>query len=213
MSEPKTSKKNTVTKKLQAFIDSIAIVQKCKTTGIEDEMMYASKSDGSYLTFVGLENDLKYLMDIGISEQIQSSNGGKVACIGFNPTEKKWYGWSHRAIFGFTVGSECKIGDCGFNSSNEEEFKNWCASFWGDKEYSSGDDKIEKIMGEVYEGEQVEGIEVSYTYNNTVPNEKLRGTKYTNFTPFPREWGKGEWKATNMEEAKQMAIEFADGVS
>ena len=31
--------------------------------------------------------------------------------IGFSEKEQKWYGWSHRAIYGFGVGSKCKKGD------------------------------------------------------------------------------------------------------
>jgi hypothetical protein len=64
------------------------------------------------------------------------------ACsIGFNPDEDKWYGWSHRAMYGFGVGSKCKKGDCGY-------------------------------------------------------------------TPE-----KGEWEAKTIEDAKQMAVDFAKGVS
>lgn len=35
-----------------------------------------------------------------------------VACIGFSEKEQKWYGWSHRAIYGFGVGYIAKKGDC-----------------------------------------------------------------------------------------------------
>lgn len=38
--------------------------------------------------------------------------GHKVCSIGFSPRDQKWYGWSHRAIFGFGVGSKVKKGDC-----------------------------------------------------------------------------------------------------
>ena len=32
--------------------------------------------------------------------------------IGFSEKEQKWYGWSHRAIYGFGIGDEVKEGDC-----------------------------------------------------------------------------------------------------
>lgn len=32
--------------------------------------------------------------------------------LGFSEKEQKWYGWSHRAIYGFGIGSEVKDGDC-----------------------------------------------------------------------------------------------------
>lgn len=36
-----------------------------------------------------------------------------VACFGFSETEQKWYGWSHRAFFGFGIGHVAKRGDIG----------------------------------------------------------------------------------------------------
>lgn len=95
---------------------------------------YYSKFDDSYLTVVGLENNLKFLAEYDISEQLTHG-------VGFSPTNNKWYGWSHRAIYGFSVGSTCKKGDC-------------------------------------------------------------------HYTPE-----KGEWVAQTMEDAKQMAIDFNEGVS
>jgi len=45
-----------------------------------------------------------------------------VCSIGFCPSEQKWYGWSHRAIFGFSVGSVAKEGDCCTMSGYIEEY-------------------------------------------------------------------------------------------
>jgi len=114
------------------------VVEKSKRV---DSDVYVSKIDGSYLTHVGLEDDLKHFLKRGITEQIQSSFKGKeTANIGFNPKDKKWFGWSHRAIYGFGIGSKCKKGDCGYKASNKEDFKEACLSFWGDSEYSISDD-------------------------------------------------------------------------
>ena len=33
--------------------------------------------------------------------------------IGFSEDEQKWYGWSHRAMYGFKIGDKCKDGDSG----------------------------------------------------------------------------------------------------
>ncbi len=35
-----------------------------------------------------------------------------VCSIGFSEKNQKWYGWSHRAIYGFGVGDEIHEGDC-----------------------------------------------------------------------------------------------------
>ncbi len=48
--------------------------------------------------------------------------GHKVCSIGFNKREKKWYGWSHRAIFGFGVGAIAKEGDCVCSSGWTDEY-------------------------------------------------------------------------------------------
>lgn len=61
--------------------------------------------------------------------------------VGFSPTEKKWWGWSHRGAYGFGVGDKMKKGDAGY-----------------------------------------------------IPS-------------------KGAWTAKTMEDAKQMAVDFAEGVS
>jgi hypothetical protein len=204
------------TKKLQKFIDSISNVIETDLPGIDDvPNSYVSKIDGSYLTFVGLENDLNFLLKFGVTDQIQS--GFKIPStsnIGFNPTAQKWYGWSHRAIYGFGIGGECKKGSCGYNADNAENFANYCLDFWGKDEYSVGDDKFEFVKGMNYDNtKEVDGVLVSYTYNDKVPNEELRGTRYNNFTQYPDKWGRGEWVAKNINDAKEMAIDFAKGVS
>lgn len=33
--------------------------------------------------------------------------------LGFSEDEQKWYGWSHRAYYGFGIGHVCKEGECG----------------------------------------------------------------------------------------------------
>jgi hypothetical protein len=45
--------------------------------------------------------------------QNEESNGGRgrTCCIGFQPEEQKWYGWSHRAIYGFGIGSKVDSAD------------------------------------------------------------------------------------------------------
>ncbi len=47
----------------------------------------------------------------------------KPACsIGFCEKDKKWYGWSHRAIFGFGVGDTVEEGDCTASSGWTDEW-------------------------------------------------------------------------------------------
>ena len=72
---------------------------------------WVSKIDGSYYTFKGSEEDFKLFIRYGIDSEIQCSTGpGGVCDIGFSTSEQKWYGWSHRAIYGFGIGHEVKKG-------------------------------------------------------------------------------------------------------
>lgn len=41
--------------------------------------------------------------------------------LGFSKEQQKWYGWSHRAIFGFGIGDVVKEGDCTASSGMTEE--------------------------------------------------------------------------------------------
>ena len=41
----------------------------------------------------------------------------------------------------------------------------------------------------------------------------MRGQISGIFSEYPEKWGKGEWVAKNIEDAKQMAIDFARSVS
>ena len=45
-----------------------------------------------------------------------------VCSIGFNAEEQKWYGWSHRALYGFGVGDVAEEGDCCTTSGFTEEY-------------------------------------------------------------------------------------------
>lgn len=44
----------------------------------------------------------------------------KVDSIGFSEKEQKWYGWSHRAIYGFGIGTKSKPGNVGYELLKKE---------------------------------------------------------------------------------------------
>ena len=60
----------------------------------------------------------------GISpECISLSSADRNVCsIGFSAQDQKWYGWSHRAIYGFGVGDVAKEGDCVCSSGWTDEY-------------------------------------------------------------------------------------------
>ena len=62
-----------------------------------------SKKNGEY---VGDIKTALYLQKKGISDFEKVSQSWCICSIGFCEKEQKWYGWSHRAIFGFGIGDK-----------------------------------------------------------------------------------------------------------
>ncbi|NCC61602.1 MAG: hypothetical protein EOM12_11815 [Verrucomicrobiae bacterium] len=108
------------------WLDKVAYVDKSEIEN-DDGDVYYSKFDGSYITRVGMEENVKFLADCEITEEL-GSIGHNVCCIGFSPKNNKWYGWSHRAIYGFTIGSTCEKGHCHYTPEKGE----WTAQTMAD---------------------------------------------------------------------------------
>lgn len=155
--------------------------------------------------YIGSEEDAKQICtDRGIAPELANANHS-VCSIGFNDAEQKWYGWSHRAMFGFGVGSTVKKGDCGYVAADWPDFLDDAERFWrGDNH-----ENVTATRGADDQGREC--AHVAWEYDNAVPNKKLRGTISGTVMYPPVEWGKGEWTAATLDEAKQMAVDFADG--
>lgn len=147
----------------------------------------------------------------------------KTCSVGFSPSENKWYGWSHRAIYGFTIGSEIKKGSVAFKPSTREEELEDFLSFWDfDKDgnwtpYEGWEKdnvlykKIIKLEENVKDANSNDiGI---YLECETFVKDDRGSFISKHFHPYLTYGGKGEWTAKTLEDAKQMAIDFADGVS
>lgn len=161
--------------------------------------VYKSKFDDSYITHVGLEEDVKHLSDREITEQLTHG-------VGFSPKNNKWYGWSHRAIYGFEIGSTCKKGDCHYNGSTLKEQAENAVNFWkGEHKVNVRSEGIVTENGEKY-------FDIKWDYTSDVPNEDLRNT-IGGVLHHIKPLGRGEWTAKTMEDAKQMAVDFNEGVS
>ena len=85
------------------------------------EFWYAAYSyrDGGY---IGDLEEAYCLYQIGLKDVQKSKPDHKVCSIGFKPLEQKWYGWSHRARYGFGVGDVVKAGDCTNSSGWTEDY-------------------------------------------------------------------------------------------
>ena len=160
---------------------------------------YFSNFDDSYITHVGVEDSVKHLADLEITDELTHG-------VGFSPKEGKWYGWSHRAIYGFKIGSTCSIGDCHYIGSSLEDQEKDAVRFWSDDSHiGTGSRGVIEEDGEKY-------FDIFWTYDNKIPNEKLRST-VGGCRHHIKPLGKGEWTAKTMEDARQMAIDFKQGVS
>lgn len=179
---------------LKAYLELVANVVPSGIGGDGDGKVYSSKFDNSYITRVGMEEDVKFLADNDITEELTHG-------VGFSPNQHMWYGWSHRAMGGFTIGSTCKKGDSHYRSDDVNGALEAAIEFWTDDFHTNVTARV-SMPGLIH---------VSWDYTDKVPNEKLRGA--ISGVDVSYELGRGEWVAKTMEDAKQMAIDFHEGVS
>lgn len=71
--------------------------------------------------YVGTLESVNTYFDKGILPETDFRNNNVVS-IGKSYKDNKWYGWSHRAIFGFEIGDKVKEGDCTASSGWTEEY-------------------------------------------------------------------------------------------
>jgi hypothetical protein len=158
--------------------------------------------DGSY---IGDCDNADYFEKKGILPQAIPGSGNKVSSIGFCKEEQKWYGWSHRAIFGFGVGSRVKRGDCAYQPADPQDMLDDNVRFWSD------DDTI--IKSKELNVPDPHGDRDGLGILVETENKNKSGLGMKHWEPYPDKWGKGEWEAKTLEDAKQMAIDFARSVS
>ncbi|MBC6444596.1 MAG: hypothetical protein GDA50_04080 [Alphaproteobacteria bacterium GM202ARS2] len=172
--------------------------------GSEDfEVTVALTPTGDY---IGNEETARYIVgNRGIApEKVEPLR--TICSIGFCARERRWYGWSHRAICGFGIGSEVRRGDIAYVPTCWDDFKDDCIRFWTDPHHL--DVKASNVAQD-----SVQGVYVSWTYSDTFGNEAMRGTIGGTFIAPPKQWGRGEWMAKSLDDAKQMAINYADDVA
>jgi hypothetical protein len=182
--------------KVKKWLDKVSSVGPSEICDDDGEVYY-SKFDGSYITRVGMEKNVEFLADREITEELTHG-------VGYSPKDNKWYGWSHRAIFGFEIGATCSKGDCHYFPTNEAEAIEAALRFWGSEDYH------DLTAVKVREGVLL----VSWTYGDKIPNNSLHGTAGSVESYYDAKFsGRGEWTAKTMEDAKRMATDFNEGVS
>lgn len=88
----------------------------------DDEQVQITKSayapDGGY---IGRPEDAQALIKRGIAPELAYPDK-KHCAIGFSEREQKWYGWSHRAIYGFAIGYVAEEGHIVTESGWTDEY-------------------------------------------------------------------------------------------
>lgn len=176
-----------------------------------DSVIFVSEN-GLYVGLKGLSDVDESIIDILAEYEIcelhstfkpDKMHTYPVANYGFSEKQQKWYGWSHRALYGFEIGSEIKKGYCGYLAPDRAGYEEQMMEFWSDPAHI--DMKIINRTDKTFT--------ISWTYASDIPYEALRGTPGSTVCRYPDEFGKGEWVAKTLEDAKQMAVDFAESVS
>lgn len=163
-----------------------------KQDGHEFDVKSAFNMDGEYIGNPELAEELHQR---GIQPMLASPNH-KVCSIGFCEKENKWYGWSHRAMYGFGIGSQIKKGDCAYSPATKSEFLQSLDSWYRDP-----GNNVKIIPTD-------KGAIVNVTSFRKTDGRPLHYEYVEDFNP-----GRGEYEVSTMDEAKKAACDFAESVS
>lgn len=159
-------------------------------------LLTAYTNDGYYIGNPGIA---KFICNqMGIKPELIHKNS-RVCSIGFNEDEQRWYGWSHRAIFGFGIGSKIEdTDDVAYNPKNREEYLDYLI-----KGYENNP-VYDNVKYDIDEDKSI------ITFNYTL---KGRDVPLSMILPLETQYGNGFWEAKTLDDAKQMAIDFANNIS
>lgn len=196
--------------------EMVAEVMDALAQGAEPEFLEMTScwTDDGY--WIGDEERAKYVCEVlGIAPK--PSEGVKPGDLrpcqhGWSEKDQSWYGWSHRAMCMFSVGSVVSIGDVAYVPTDQDDALAAAVRFW--QEPSALDVKGQFIGVDEESGRPM--FEITWTRSldpALVPNEKLRGKKASITHYGPDKYGRGAWTAETLDDARQMAQDFAEGVS
>lgn len=188
----------------------------------DDGDIWVTKDRGDYITRAGMEHKVRFLADYTLSKVSSTWGSGKPINIGFSEKEQKWYGWSHRAIYGFGIGSKVSRGDCAYVGATPEDLIEDRARFFAEL----GEEKANIARAECQILPDRSGITILHApmvlpmvsmenlaaaiNGDDVPTEQIDIRKDSWSV---KKCGRGEWAAKTLEDAKQMAVDFAEGVA
>ncbi len=170
--------------------------------------------------YIGSSKDARRLcVKRGIKPELISPMHN-VCSIGFSEDEQKWYGWSHRAIYGFSVGDTVVKGDIAYVPSTHDEM-------WESVRGMFEATPVEERTGDCHHDPHIRNLNISkpegqlviqferemQQYETAEDGEQIPTT--TSWESFEEVYklGKGEWVAETLADAKQMAIDFANDIA
>lgn len=186
-------------------------------------MTYCYTPDGDT---IGRLDDAKALCDVrGIKPRPRLDEHvgtGHQCSIGFCDKEQKWYGWSHRAIYGFGVGSKVVKGDCAYVAATPEDLIDQHAEFYAD----ISKEKAALRRAECQILPDRSGIRILHAPLKVPMAGSMEEALDPDLDPasLPEVdihedavsiilCGRGEWAAATLDDAKEMAQAFAESVS
>ncbi len=183
--------------------------------------------------YIGDVETAKFLCDDrGIAPETVKP-GDNVCSIGFCEREQKWYGWSHRAIHGFGIGDTVKRGDCAYVGSTPEELIEDHVNFlsddilYPDPERRKAEAAKLRAQCEILprgRGIRINdpGIIAEAVVFDRMEDALAALDAEESAAPEPVQLlpahqrvvlcGRGEWTAQTLDDAKQMACDFAESV-
>jgi len=94
------------------------VIDGSEYNGADVTLISAYNNNGDY---IGNKEVAASLDERGIMPEIADKENS-VCSIGFSKKKQKWFGWSHRAMFGFKIGHIVKEGNCESTSGWTEEY-------------------------------------------------------------------------------------------
>lgn len=165
----------------------------------------------------------QYFEKHGIKPELRKPHHN-VPSIGFSEKEQKWYGWSHRAIYGFGIGSVVEKGDCAYTADNPEEMIDDHANFFSDISKECADKhragcqilpdrsgiRILPAPLMIPMADTLDDVAdfIDGDDEKTLPEVDIFADAY-----MVLKVGRGEWIAQTLNDAKQMACDFSEDVS
>lgn len=171
-------------------------------------------TEEEFFTFMG-EGWRKFFADNGI-QYLQHN-------LGWSESQQKWYGWSDRAIFGFGRGDTVKKGDIAYIADTPEGLIEQRAEFFGDISAERAtqaraecqilpDRSGIRILHAPLFIPMADSLEEALDHIDagTSPEEMA---DVTADAVTVQKCGRGAWTARTLEDARQMALDFAAGVA